>query len=360
MTDILENTYAGKRVFITGATGFKGSWLSLWLRNIGAILTGYSLLPETEPNHFDLLGLEMNFIEGDIRNAQKLAKAIEQAKPEIVFHLAAQPLVRRSYVEPEATFATNVMGTLNVFEACRKTDSVRAIVNITSDKCYENHECDTPYGEDAPMGGHDPYSASKGCAELLTTCYRRSFFNLNDYGAKHNVLLASCRAGNVIGGGDWAEDRLIPDLVRAASSGTPATVRNPHATRPWQHVLESLSGYMELGTKLLAGECDFAQAWNFGSIPEDSLPVGEVVKQLQKYWDKFDYSIEQSGEKLHEAGKLHISSQKAMSLLKWKPVWDTPKAIKVTAEWYKAYYEEGLLLTEKNITDYQNGRLGGE
>ena len=280
---LFNGIYNNKTVLVTGHTGFKGSWLCFWLIQMGAKVIGYSLEPPTSPNHFELLNLDMVSVIGDIRDSNRLNAVFAQYQPEIVFHLAAQPLVRLSYKEPVETFETNVIGTLKVFEACRNTKSVRAIVNITSDKCYENKEWVWGYRENDPMGGYDPYSASKGCAELVTSSYRNSFFNVNEYGKSHNVLLASCRAGNVIGGGDWAKDRLMTDIMVAVSEGKKVVIRNPRATMPWQHVLEPLSGYLMLGQKLLEGKKEFAQAWNFGPGEQGAITVKEVVENIKKY-----------------------------------------------------------------------------
>lgn len=248
---LFDQIYKGKTCFITGHTGFKGSWLAYWLTKMGAKVIGYSLNPPTNPNHFELLKNKYISIIGDIRDRKFLHDTILKHKPDIVFHLAAQTIVRHSYKDPVETFETNVLGTLSVFEACRKTSSVRAIINVTSDKCYENKEWSWGYRENDQMGGWDPYSASKGCSEILTSSYRNSFLNLEDYGEKHNIILASVRAGNVIGGGDWGEDRLIPDIVLSTSKGEKVEIRNPKSTRPWQHVLEPLSGYLTLGWKLI-------------------------------------------------------------------------------------------------------------
>lgn len=345
--------WRGRRVFITGHTGFKGSWLAFWLQKLGADVYGYSLKPPTKPNHYSLLKLDINSKTGDICNLKKLKDAMSAAKPEIVFHLAAQSLVRLSYEQPVDTFSTNVMGTLNVFEACRQTPSVRAIINVTSDKCYENRELDIRYREGDPLGGHDPYSASKGCSEILTNSYRRSYFNNDSYGANHGTLLASCRAGNVIGGGDWAEDRLIPDIMRAAKDGKPACIRNPKSIRPWQHVLEPLAGYMLLGQELLEGKREFADAWNFGPVNGNSMSVEEVVKRVCRFWEKIEYTIPKSSRNVHEANILKIDSSKARIKLKWIPRWDAAKALETTAQWYRNYYENGVINTGSNIVEYE-------
>ena len=361
------------KVLITGHTGFKGSWLALWLANLGADVTGYSLNPPTSPSHFDLLSAfpilrfsdSCSSVISDIRDVDKLNETFRTYQPEVVFHLAAQPLVRYSYKNPVETFETNVMGTINVFEACRQTESVRAVINITSDKCYENRECAQGYCESDPMGGYDPYSTSKGCAELVTSCYRRSFFNsvpcspTTIPACSHSVLLASARAGNVIGGGDWAEDRLIPDIIRSVSRNEKVVIRNPKSTRPWQHVLEPLSGYLMLGQMLLEGNSEFAEGWNFGPDDESNIDVETVVKTIKDSWNKIDYSISQPSNpptlqpsNLHEAGLLKLDCSKANSKLNWKPVWDINKTVSVTAQWYKEFYENDKIMSQSDLDEY--------
>lgn len=365
---LFGDIYRGKCVLVTGHTGFKGSWLTLWLKELGAEVVGYSLEPPTEPNHFNLLASSrvLTFsssehpglvsIVGDIRDAKNLGEVFRTYKPEIVFHMAAQPLVRFSYKNPVETFETNVMGTINVFEACRQTGSVRAIVNITSDKCYENREWIWGYRESDPMGGHDPYSSSKSCAELVTNSYRRSFFSPPAHrspDSRHPVLLASARAGNVIGGGDWAEDRLIPDIMRAVSRAGKVIIRNPKSTRPWQHVLEPLSGYLMTGQKLLEGKEEFAEAWNFGPGDESNIDVEHVVKKVKGSWDKIDYQFSPPAPPiLHEAALLKLDCSKAHSRLNWKPVWDFDKTILVTARWYREFYERGRIISLADLNEY--------
>lgn len=351
--DLFGGAYRGKTVLVTGHTGFKGSWLSLWLTMMGARVIGYALAPPTVPNHFDLLDLDMLSIEGDIRDGQKLCDALSLHKPEIVFHLAAQPLVRHSYSNPVDTYQTNVIGTLNVYEACRHSDGVRAIVSITTDKVYENKEWQWGYRENDELGGYDPYSSSKACAEILTASYRNSFFPLTQYGTSHQTLLATARAGNVIGGGDWGKDRLIPDIMKATAKGEPVSIRNPQAVRPWQHVLESLSGYLLLGQKLLAGEQQVAGAWNFGPATIDSAAVHSVTKDIQKIWNAMNYVIETGPPaKLHEASALMLDTAKTNSRLQWQPVWDYDETIRRTVEWYRNYYEGGVAKTEGDIQAY--------
>lgn len=352
MKNLFSGIYKDKTVLVTGYTGFKGSWLVYWLKQMGANVVGYSLEAPTTPNHIDLLELNIVPVIGDIRDLEKLNKTFEQHKPDIVFHLAAQPLVRLSYENPIETYETNVMGTLKVLEACR-TNGVKAIVNITSDKAYDNKEWIWGYRENDPMGGYDPYSSSKGCADLLANSYRNSYFNVKEYKKTHNTLLASCRAGNVIGGGDWAQDRLITDIMLSVSEGKKVSIRNPHATRPWQHVLEPLSGYLHIGQKLLEEKVEFGDAWNFGPSDEGSITVEEVVKNVNKHWDKIDYEINSDPNQLHEANLLKLDCSKAHILLKWKDVWDSSITFEKTVKWYKSYYEEDKnILTKNDLESY--------
>ena len=348
---MFNHIYHHRKVLITGHTGFKGSWLSLWLLRMGAEITGYSLQPPTEPNHFNLLNLDIVSIIGDVRDTEKLKQVFTERQPEIVFHLAAQPIVRLSYMDPVATFTSNVIGTINVLEAAREIGTVRAIVNVTSDKCYENREWLKGYKETDPLGGYDPYSASKGCSELLTGCWRNSFFNLKNYGGAHHTLLASARAGNVIGGGDWAVDRLIPDVIRAVSRNETVKIRNPNAIRPWQHVLEPLSGYLLLGQKLLEGRKEFAEAWNFGPSGDGSVTVGEMVDQIKEAWPKINYEINKTPDQLHEASMLRLDCSKALTKLQWTPVWEGAVAVEKTVQWYRAFYES---LSIRSLDDLQS------
>lgn len=346
--------YTDRRILVTGHTGFKGSWLVYWLQRMGASVCGYSLDAPTHPSHWDLLELDMRSEIADIRDSDRLQNVMADFRPEIVFHLAAQPLVRTSYANPVDTYSTNVMGTLNVFEACRKTDSVRAIINVTTDKCYENKEWVWGYRENDPMGGHDPYSSSKGCSELLTASYRNSFFNPADFGKKHETLLASCRAGNVIGGGDWAEDRLVPDIMRAASKGERVDIRNPSATRPWQHVLEPLGGYLLVGQKLIEGKFEFAEGWNFGPSDEGSISVGEVIQRVKGHWGKIACMLNPDPPALHEANLLKLDCSKAHVKLGWKPVWNAEETFERTVNWYRAFYETETILTSDDLNSYLN------
>jgi CDP-glucose 4,6-dehydratase len=351
MHQLFGGIYKGKTVLVTGHTGFKGSWLVYWLKEMGANVIGYSLEAPTKPNHIGLLNLDMVSIIGDIRDLDALNQTFATHKPDIVFHLAAQPLVRLSYENPIETYETNVMGTLKVFEACR-VNGVKAIVNITSDKAYENKEWIWGYRENDPMGGYDPYSSSKGCADILANSYRSSYFNPHEYKKSHNTLLASCRAGNVIGGGDWAKDRLITDIMVSVSQGKKVSIRNPNATRPWQHVLEPLSGYLAIGQKLLEERVEFGEAWNFGPSDEGSITVEEVVNHVKKHWDKIDYEIYRDPHQFHEANLLKLDCSKAHIQLKWKDVWDSQTTFEKTVKWYKKFYEGGSVTTEKDLLDY--------
>lgn len=348
---MFDGRYQGRRVLVTGHSGFKGSWLVFWLQRLGATVCGCSLPPPTDPSHWDLLKLDVRSEWIDIRDEQALKQVFSDFQPEIVFHLAAQPLVRLSYLEPATTFDVNVLGTVRVLDACRHCSSVRAIVNITSDKCYENRESIWGYREDDPMGGYDPYSASKGCAELVANSYRRSFFNLDEYGAGHSVLMASCRAGNVIGGGDWAVDRLVPDMMRATASGKVVQIRNPNATRPWQHVLEPISGYLQIAQKLLAGQTQISGSWNLGPADEGALTVGQVVERAQKFWPELQFQLDPVPGP-HEACLLKLDITKARKTLYWNPVWDCSTALKRTVDWYRSWYQSSEVQTADDLSQY--------
>jgi CDP-glucose 4,6-dehydratase len=329
--------WEGKRVFITGHTGFKGSWLSTWLTTMGASVKGYALAPATDPNLFETLGLEgeLAHIVADIRDRDRLERELCSFEPEVVFHLAAQPLVRDSYAQPVETYATNVMGTVHLLDAVRRCDSVRAVVNVTTDKCYHNREWVWGYRETDSLGGYDPYSSSKAASELVTASYRQSFFH-SDRHAEHGVGLASARAGNVVGGGDWSKDRLVPDAARAFVAGEPVVVRNPRATRPWQHVLEPLSGYIILAQKLQDGAA-MAEAWNFGPVAEDVVPVGVLMDRFVAAWGGgVSWSDGSGGQKgPHEAGLLMLDCSKAHHLLGWAPRLHLDACLEATAEWYR-------------------------
>lgn len=345
-----------KKVFLTGHTGFKGSWLSLWLTSMGAHVTGYSLEPNTKPSLFELLsvdGLITKHIIGDIRDRDSLQFAMQEAAPDIVIHMAAQPLVRESYKNPVDTYTTNVMGTVNLFESVRACDNVSVVLNVTTDKCYDNKEWVWGYREDEPLGGYDPYSSSKACSELVTSAYRNSFFNHAD----RYVAVASARAGNVIGGGDWAEDRLVPDCIRSILSGKPVCIRNPHSIRPWQHVLEPLSGYLLLAQNLYLHGRDFASAWNFGPRDEDAKPVEWIVNKICKKWGRgASYQIDSSPQP-HEAHYLKLDCSKATNGLKWQPKWSLEQAIDKIIEFASVYEQNTLGIKElclHQINEYQN------
>jgi CDP-glucose 4,6-dehydratase len=358
MMAVNSTFWRDKKVLVTGHTGFKGSWLSLWLQSMEAEVTGYSLSVPTEPSFFELARVAegMESITGDVRDLEQLHQVIADRRPEIIIHMAAQSLVRRSYVDPVETYATNVMGTVNLLEAIRRTDSVKAALVVTSDKCYENREWVWGYRENDPMGGYDPYSSSKGCAELVTTAFQRSYFNPAEM-ARHGVGLASARAGNVIGGGDWAEDRLIPDFIRSMLEGRPVAIRNPHAIRPWQHVLDPLSGYMLLAEKLYEDGARYAESWNFGPRDEDARPVSWIVERMVSLWGDGASSTFDRGENPHEAHHLKLDCSKARGALGWRPQWNIEKALEATVVWYKAYRSEKSLrsLSLEQIESYQKG-----
>ncbi len=350
--------WKGKRVFLTGHTGFKGGWLSLWLTSMGAKVTGYALAPNTNPNFFEVVkvadDLEQSHI-ADIRDLEILQKAMADAKPEIVIHMAAQPLVRYSYANPVETYATNVMGTVHVLESIRNVDNVQAAVIVTTDKCYENKEWAWGYRENEPMGGYDPYSNSKGCAELVTSAYRQSYFPAEKY-AKHQVAIASARAGNVIGGGDWSEDRLIPDVIKAFEANETLIIRNPLATRPWQHVLEPLSGYLVLAQALYQEGAKFDGAWNFGPRDEDARTVQEVINLLIKNWGSVASWTQDQSEQPHEAHSLKLDCSKARQYLNWIPRWSLERAIENIAHWQRIHQQNGDMreISLQQISKYQN------
>ncbi len=345
---LFGDVYRGKRVLVTGHTGFKGSWLSLWLKHLGADVVGISLAPETQPNHWSLLGLEstVKHHELDIRHTTEVARVIKANQPEVIFHLAAQPLVRRSYRDPLESWSTNVMGTANVLEACRQTLSVRSIVAVTTDKCYENQEWAWGYRETDRLGGHDPYSASKAGSELVAASYRSSFFH-----AGGAPMLATARAGNVIGGGDWSEDRLIPDLVRAIDTRQSLEIRSPNSTRPWQHVLESLSGYLRLGQNLIEGNKNFDEAWNFGPGRSGNRTVADVLNILQTHWPEMLWHQTPSPQP-HEAILLSLDSTKAHAQLGWQPVWSLDTTLEKTADWYRTFLNSRTTISLQQLAQY--------
>jgi CDP-glucose 4,6-dehydratase len=348
--------WRGKKVFLTGHTGFKGSWLSLWLQQLGAQVTGYALEAPTNPSLFEVAGVAqgMKSVIGDVRDGAKLIACMREAAPDVVIHMAAQPLVRESYADPVGTYATNVMGTVHLLEAVRQAPSVRAVVNVTTDKCYENREWVWGYRENEPMGGYDPYSSSKGCSELVTSAYRNSFFPADKY-PQHRVALASGRAGNVIGGGDWAKDRLIPDILAAFARNEPVVIRSPHATRPWQHVLEPLRGYLVLAEKLYEHGPEYAEGWNFGPYGDDAQPVEWITRELAKKWGEGARWELSAGEHPHEANYLKLDISKAGARLKWQPTLRLHQALDLIVEWARARQSGGDLraLTLRQIADYQ-------
>ena len=338
MSDRDFSLYQGKRVLLTGHTGFKGAWLATWLTELGAVVSGLALAPEGQPNLFEALGLADRLESSsivDIRDKDAVTAEIDRVKPEIVFHLAAQALVRRSYADPIETFATNVLGTTNVLEACRLQDSVTAVVCVTTDKVYENYEWAWPYRENDRLGGKDPYSASKACAEIVASVYQGA---LNR--ADNPVRIATARGGNVVGGGDWSADRIVPDIVRALASGAPIVLRNPGAVRPWQHVLELCEGYLELGARLMRGDKFAEDAWNFGPLPTDQTRVDGVVEKFLDTWGGPDHPVDVRPSPLHEARLLRLDISKAVSALDWQPRLSIDDTIGLTAEWYRAFYRE--------------------
>lgn len=343
--------WRGRRVLLTGHTGFKGSWLSLWLQQLGAHVTGYALSP-IAPSLFDqaAVGAHMTSIIGDVRNEQDLAAAIDTAAPEVVFHLAAQPLVRHSYVDPQGTWATNVMGTVHLLEVLRRRGGNPVVVVITSDKCYENHEWPWPYRESDPLGGHDPYSSSKAAVEIAAASWRRSYPDA--------FRLATARAGNVIGGGDWAIDRLLPDLIRAFSSRDHAHVRRPRGVRPWQHVLEPLAGYLQLAQALDTHSDRYADAWNFGPADSDLHTVGAIAAYVAELWGQDAHWQTDAADHPHEAGLLRVDSSKARQQLDWHPRWDTKQAVAATVDWYRRWSlgENMADFTRRQIEQYWANR----
>ena len=348
--------WSGKRVFLTGHTGFKGSWLALWLQQLGAQVTGYALDAPTDPSLFDAarVGTDMQSVHGDVRDLPALLRAMQAAKPEIVIHLAAQSLVRLSYDTPVETYATNVMGTVHLLEAVRQTPGVKAVVNVTTDKCYENKEWVWGYRENEPMGGFDPYSNSKGCSELVSAAYRTSFFNPAHY-PQHGVALATARAGNVIGGGDWAKDRLIPDILAAFEACRQVPIRNPHAIRPWQHVLEPLRGYLTLAEHLYTDGPSFAEGWNFGPHSDDAKPVEWIVKELAQRWGQGASWQVDAGEHPHEAGYLKLDISKAAQRLQWHPALRLDSALSLIVDWARARQAGADMraITQQQIANYQ-------
>ncbi|PSB03413.1 CDP-glucose 4,6-dehydratase [Merismopedia glauca] len=349
--------WQGKTVLITGHTGFKGSWLCLWLQGLGAKVTGYSLLPPTKPSLFEVARVEESItsVIGDIRDRSQLQAIVAQSQPEIIFHLAAQALVRESYQNPVDTYATNVMGTVNLLEAVRGIGSVKVVVNVTSDKCYENREWIWGYRENEPLGGYDPYSSSKACAEIVTAAYRNSFFHPDKY-AEHGLALATARAGNVIGGGDWASDRLVPDIINSAINGQTLLIRNPYATRPWQHVLEPLNGYLTLAEHLFQHGSAYSEAWNFGPNESDIQPVHWIVEQLLSLWGDDLSWTKDTLIQSHEANYLSLDCAKARSRLGWRPKLDLLTALTWIVDWTKLFQSGKNMraVTEDQIRQFTN------
>jgi CDP-glucose 4,6-dehydratase len=356
--------WTGRRVFLTGHTGFKGSWLSLWLQRLGSQVVGYAQAPPTQPDMFTAAGVQhgMRSILGDVCDGAHLQCALKDAQPEVVIHLAAQPLVRLSYAEPVETYATNVMGTVNLLEAVRRTPGVRAVVCVTSDKCYENHGNEAAYRESDPMGGHDPYSSSKGCAELICAAYRHSYFHPSRH-RDHGVALATARAGNVIGGGDWAQDRLVPDTLRAFEIAEAVRLRHPNSVRPWQHVLEPLRGYLMLAERLYKDGPAFSDGWNFGSLPEDAKPVSWIVGEMARRWPGGAKWEAAPGPHPHEASHLQLDIEKAARHLAWTPALRLSDALDLVIRWADAYRncEDMRSITLGQIAAYEAllGKLTG-
>ena len=356
MKDSFNGSFRGRRVLVTGHTGFKGSWLSIWLHEMGAEVIGVGLDPYSDKDNYVLSGIGQKIkadLRADIRDGQQMKEIFAQYQPEIVFHLAAQPLVRLSYERPVETYATNVMGSINIMEAARVTDSVRVVVMITTDKCYENREQIWGYREDEPMGGYDPYSSSKGAAEIAISSWRRSFFNPADYGKTHHVAIASVRAGNVVGGGDWAKDRIVPDCIRALEAGRSIEIRSPKAIRPWQHVLEPLSGYLLLASKMLEEPTKYGEGWNFGPRMESITPVWEVATLLTRYYGHGQLKDVSDPQALHEASLLMLDISKARFRLGWEPRTNIDQCCQMTADWYKRYQSEDVYdLCVKQISEF--------
>ncbi|MGX8940675.1 CDP-glucose 4,6-dehydratase [Symbiopectobacterium sp. Eva_TO] len=352
---VTPDFWQGKKVFVTGHTGFKGSWLCLWLQSMGAEVKGYALQPPTNPSIYQSADVAegMSSVIGDIRDYHNLERSLKAFSPEIVFHLAAQPLVRLSYDIPIDTYSTNVMGTVHLLEAVRKVGGIRAVINITSDKCYENKEWVWGYRENEPMGGYDPYSNSKGCAELVASAFRQSYFNADKY-HEHGCALASVRAGNVIGGGDWARDRLISDILKAFEDQRPVLIRNPHAIRPWQHVLEPLSGYLCIAQALYLKGTEYSEGWNFGPLDEDAQPVQWIVEKLVCAWGDDASWVLDNGEHPHEAHYLKLDCSKAKMRLNWSPLWRLDETLNRIVEWHKAWLSgtDMRQITLNEINDY--------
>jgi CDP-glucose 4,6-dehydratase len=352
---ILKDAYYGRRVLVTGHTGFKGSWLCIWLKELGAEIIGYALDPDTPRNNFILSGISKQIIDvrGDIRDFNKLEQIFKKYSPEFVFHLAAQPLVIDGYEKPKDTYDVNVGGTVNILENCRKSESANIIINVTSDKCYENREWIWAYRENDPLGGYDPYSSSKGCSELITAAYRNSFFNSKDSKLNRKAI-SSVRAGNIIGGGDWAKNRIIPDCIRALEKNEPIKIRNPKSTRPWQYILEPIGGYLLLGARMAEESNNYCGAWNFGPEISSIIIVQELVELVLKHWGRGSWKKAKSNKKAHEAKFLALDISKAKQILGWKPSMNINEAIKQTIDWYKASQTPSVIpgFCKKEVQNY--------
>ena len=347
VSKVFQNCFWGKRVLITGNTGFKGSWLALWLQQLGAEVIGYALEPDTTPSHWELLNLNCRHYVDDIRNAASIERVVKEIKPDVIFHLAAQPLVRLSYEQPVVTWTTNVVGTVNLLNASRNIENLAGIVVVTTDKVYENPEHGIPFQEDEELGGSDPYSASKAACELVVQSFRKSFFN------GQRTMVATARAGNVIGGGDWAKDRLIPDVVIASSNGEPVKIRYPNSIRPWQHVLDSLSGYLCLAQRMIAGDTSVEGAWNFGPDIAQQNSVSDVLIKMNALWPELVWDIEKEMQP-HEAVLLQLNCEKARKHLNWSPIWLFDETAEKTASWYQRFYSNNEVITSEQIEQYQN------
>jgi CDP-glucose 4,6-dehydratase len=354
-TGLFEDFYRGRKVFITGHTGFKGSWLCILLNWLGADVYGYALEPPTNPSFYNIAAIDQTVSStiGDIRDYDLLSETIKKVMPDVIIHMAAQPLVRQSYIDPRETYEINVMGTVNLLDISRKLGGIKAILNVTTDKCYENKEWHWGYRENEPMGGYDPYSNSKACSELVTSSFRSSFFNPGEY-KKHGVAIASARAGNVLGGGDWSEDRLIPDFIRAIMDGKKMKIRNPYAIRPWQHVLDPLSGYLKLCQKLYTEGPDFAGGWNFGANDDDAKNVEWITRKVCELWGGDAGYEPDSSIQPHEANYLKLDCSKSKALLGWNPKWNIEVTLKMIVDWYKEYLNDSDLraVTINQIEQY--------
>ena len=346
LKNLFGGIYYDKTVLITGHTGFKGSWLAFWLHQMGAKVVGFALPPVHTPAHLDLLNLPIENVYENILNQSALHSAFQKYQPEIVFHLAAQAIVLDSYQDPVLTYATNVLGSLHVYEAARKCKNTKAIVSVTTDKVYENKEWHWGYRENDRLGGFDPYSSSKACVEIMTESYRKSFMN------NSNILLATARSGNVIGGGDWANHRLIPDIIKAIQNKQTVVIRNPSAVRPWQHVLEPLAGYLLLGKKLLENKKEFAEAFNFAPDTNQNIEVIQTLGILQKNWNKVAFNISDETQKLHEASILKLDNSKSINILKWRPVWNIEETLRLTIDWYREYLDNQNVITYEQLVKY--------